>query len=527
MEVKFYQMTKRPNSTLQPVTALYTFDADINDADTTLMAPRIRIRIPNNITLTANYAYIANWGRYYYIDDWHYNSDRTWTAFCRVDVLASFKSMILNSGGYIERATRSINPYVTDSLYAAQNTFITLNDSALTGLHHEISLGTLVIGVIGSTTPNVGAVAYYAITPSEFATLVQTITGVVTNPDWTSDDIRYNEMIKCILDPMQFIVSLKWFPFALPTSVMAATATSIKLWGWDSGAVGKKLTDTFCYVPTPSGNVQNQGWNVISLSDVTSFSPASGVFPDSNIQVANYPYYAPFAEYQMITPWGTFDIDPTVMVQIFRAFIGTNRSVQFRIEANLIDGSGVLKVAVKDLSTQNVPATELFRTAISLGLDVNLTQVTRDVFASDRQSTQAATGALASVFQAISAGLGLQKGDVGAVASVVSSGAATGMTGYDAIISSIKPSTQSSGSPQAAFTVEIERITVQQRRYRSVQRDAAIFGNPVLSSVVSLSDYAGTGYLKMMETNFAGGQGCTGAERDSVVSYLLSGIYLE
>ena len=102
-----------------------------------------------------------------------------------------------------------------------------------------------------------------------------------------------------------------------------------------------------------------------------------------------------------------------------------------------------------------------------------------------------------------------------------------GMSAYDAILAKLTPSAQSLGAQQAAFTVEIERITVQQRRYRSVQRDAAIFGNPVLSSVVTLNDYAGTGYLKMMETNFAGGQGCTGAERDSVVSYLLSGIYLE
>ena len=69
-----------------------------------------------------NYAYISQFSRYYFIDD-YYTENGFWFAQMTVDVLASFKTAIGTSTQYIERAANKQNAYALDG---GQTTVITM-----------------------------------------------------------------------------------------------------------------------------------------------------------------------------------------------------------------------------------------------------------------------------------------------------------------------------------------------------------------------------------------------------------------
>ena len=60
---------------------------------TSILNPNIRIESADNIS-TYNYAYIPEFGRYYYITDIHIVRTNCWTVSLRCDVLMSYKDEI-------------------------------------------------------------------------------------------------------------------------------------------------------------------------------------------------------------------------------------------------------------------------------------------------------------------------------------------------------------------------------------------------------------------------------------------------
>ena len=112
LTVQFYRFSKRRESTAVPAdgAALFTLqDLIINDGASSVMQPQLRVAERRNNVNTGiwmtNYAYIPAFSRYYYIMDWTYNGNGTWTAVCSVDVLGSFRGEIALSGGYLDRST--------------------------------------------------------------------------------------------------------------------------------------------------------------------------------------------------------------------------------------------------------------------------------------------------------------------------------------------------------------------------------------------------------------------------------------
>lgn len=65
---------------------------------------------------SANYIYIADFGRYYYINDITFNGN-LFILSCHVDVLMSFKSQFTELEGVISRQENSYNLYLQDGLF--------------------------------------------------------------------------------------------------------------------------------------------------------------------------------------------------------------------------------------------------------------------------------------------------------------------------------------------------------------------------------------------------------------------------
>ena len=484
----FFRMEKKQNSTLQPVgTGLYSVSVTLNDGASSLLNPSIRLVPPSTGILQCNYVHILEFQRYYYIQNWTYNGDGTWTASCSVDALASWRTQILSSGGYVGRAatTSLSDSNVIDSMYPATRYQRVVSDSASTGFPWTPGGGLYVIGVISSESPNVGVVSYYMVTHTEMAKLLAKMTTITgTDTDWSNIDSITGDVLKSIVNPMQYIVSAKWFP----ETRTVGNSNAIRLWGWNTTAGGTRITND---------NVVGTKVIDISLSDVSV--GASDTYK-------NFPRYAPYAQYSLITAWGTFDLDPNIM--------STYRSIQVVFSINHISGTATIIGQIPDAGATG-RRIELFRKEVQFALDIPLAQISTD-YVNMAKTAVNGIGAAANVG--------------GWIANPGGNAAAIVNSAIDAAVYALSPSVQSSAGSGATFSPEISTIIVQQIRYATFPTDDDDFGKPVKRHFSSLNAFryisgVSTGYIQMDYSDFAAS--CTPEEQNDIISTLKSGAFLE
>lgn len=81
---------------------------------------RITLRIQTSSNLSGyNYAYVSEYGRYYFIETIETTPTGYWVLGCRCDVLMSFASQILNLRGTVTRSESLFNMYLMDDRYKA------------------------------------------------------------------------------------------------------------------------------------------------------------------------------------------------------------------------------------------------------------------------------------------------------------------------------------------------------------------------------------------------------------------------
>lgn len=78
----------------------------------------LRIQTTDNLS-GYNYAYVSEYGRYYFIDNIETTPTGYWVLSCRCDVLMSFKADILALRGTVTRSESVYNVYLQDSEYKA------------------------------------------------------------------------------------------------------------------------------------------------------------------------------------------------------------------------------------------------------------------------------------------------------------------------------------------------------------------------------------------------------------------------
>lgn len=239
-QVTLYNLKKKPNSTVRPplnatIIATKNYQCLAKD-DTSIITPVILIK-DSIVSLSAfNYAVISEWRRYYFIDDIVMLANGLCELHLRIDVLATYKSQIEASTQYILRADSKFDGSVIDNYYPTKtetdfdyspleieyngNTFDCYDHISSTYITNyfkrTISQGEFVIGVIGE---NETGITYYVLNYSNFKTLLQNI--MAFTPSNMSD--VSTGIAKVLADPMQYITSCFWVPYAGQVSQTART----------------------------------------------------------------------------------------------------------------------------------------------------------------------------------------------------------------------------------------------------------------------------------------------------------------
>lgn len=530
MVIKLFKFGKRQNSTAQPVESgssltpsLTISNAKINDGDSSLTNPAIRLQeraMVDQVDLTQyNYVKIPLWNRYYHIDNWQFNGDGTWTAFCNVDVLASWKTNILSSGGYVQRSYTSMESSdIADPLYPPTNTFVTNYIDGTTGLKGNPYQGTFVIGILSSQAPNVGAVSYYIMTAAQMAVLMSAMMATSSGDAWADITLQSETAMKSIIDPIQYVVSCKWFPF--PPESGLSYNDDIYFGSWATTAKGHKLDVSSGFYRTSHLVLSSQYEQIQFIEDGLTYNWGNWSYirlpylaEESND--GYYPLFDDYATCSLVTPWGVFDIPTPIIHNLNKhASTASRAKLYYRIRADMISGEGTLWVAARPYKgTTNYldSAVTILKRNVQIAKDIPLVQVTINNAALTQSAISAVGGVISTVGGATSYE-GLAKGLTSLLSSIV-----------DFDVNAHRPSVKSTANGTTAITEDIERLSYEETRYRTIPLARDLTGTIRKAYVSSLTGY--TGYVQMDVTTFAAP--CTGTEKDEIIKWLTSGVYIE
>lgn len=111
--VDFYNFSKRKNSTKIPTGTHTTLSCELNDnfnlIDGDIVVNTGRTGNPKIYT----YCYIQEFSRYYFVNNWSYQNG-LWYVTLTVDVLATYKTNILNTTAFITYAQAAFNSHILD-----------------------------------------------------------------------------------------------------------------------------------------------------------------------------------------------------------------------------------------------------------------------------------------------------------------------------------------------------------------------------------------------------------------------------
>ena len=318
MDAYFFTFSKRENSTAQPVLNTGNKAEIILKAPTSILNPVIEMDLGIVAApATINYMYIPDFGRYYWLTSpgWVWEN-RKWVGYFTVDPLASWKTGIGTTSSYVARSASSYDGDIIDNYYGGKATPSFVTEVMQNSLFvKDLTAGSYVVGIQGkNANATGGAVNYYVMDNAALRALC----------DYMLDTVDYNvqeistELLKCIFNPLQYIVSCIWFPF----QITGGTSTSgVVQFGWwtvtiTAGSITKLGADTT--------------WNSANQSiDIPTHPQAA--------TRGNYLKASPFSKYYLSAgPFGIVPLDDS-----FKLISGT---VVFWVEVDLITGTGRLEV---------------------------------------------------------------------------------------------------------------------------------------------------------------------------------------
>ena len=218
MNVNFYKINKKVNSTLIP-SGTGTQINVVLKSPSSIINPRFEL----NQYLDVNYCYVAEFNRYYFINEIRYENP-LWVYSCNVDVLASFKTEIGASTKYVLRSASQRNELITDTLFPSTKQ-ITMDGQMIPSIVGNINSGYFVIGIIGD---NSSGQTLYQTNSSGFRTILSTLlTTADGNYEW--GDLTQG-VINSIMNPFEYIASCRWYPFSMN---VGAQVSSIKAGLWE------------------------------------------------------------------------------------------------------------------------------------------------------------------------------------------------------------------------------------------------------------------------------------------------------
>lgn len=468
MVVYLYSINKRPNSTKQPLpTEGKPFTVQLKE-ETSFINPVLTFGSDLSTGVFSpslyNYVQIPYWQRFYYITDWEYHNG-VWQANCSVDVLASFRSQIGTTSAYVLRSASAYNGNIIDNLYPAKtDVLITKVNVADSWFGVAPSGGTYVVGVINKeSSGKVGSVSYYALTTPQMGTLLAFLYGDSIYQASNIVEVGIG-LYKSMFNPMQYIVSCMWFPFALES--FGSTQTDLFIGYWTTGI------------------------NAIVVSNLAQKTFITATIPNHpQISRGNYLNHAPYTRISLfIPPFGEIPIDTN--------YLEIGRYLYSACAIDHITGQATLRISVCE-SSNNLDEYNLITERTSMiGIPIQISQILTDY----AQTVQSVTSGIASIAQGNIGGL---------VSSVISA------------VDSQMPKVTSSGA-NGSFLNQILAPELIIEHLRLTNENNTEFGKPLYDTrtINTLS-----GYIQCGESDHAFGG--TRAENEEINNFLKNGFFYE
>ena len=469
MNVSLMSFSKKKNSTATPSSGGSTLSGTLREG-CSVIRPIIGFEMSRLTFANWNYAYISDFYRYYYIQDWAWEGG-LWWAYMEVDPMASFKVGIGASSCYILRSASVWDEAIADSMYPTYAVASSIIEDIETPLWDadEFSEGMYVVGVIGQGASG-GAVNYYAISPSNMSAFK---TALLSTTNYIGVTEITDELLKALLNPFQYVVSAVWFPY---NSIPAGSSEQIKFGWWTAqGAYGSPISSFVLH-------------------------KQSAMYAMAHPQaVRDYMQASPFSTYTaLIAPFGEIELDAQIVANGMHTSQGsTFCGILADLYVDLITGNGYLTLKIGD----NVVAFRQGR----IGVPVQLGQITQNIAGGITNAVGAIGGAVSGF---LSGGIG--GAIVGATGSIIS--------GIEAQMPKVKTQGVEGGISLYSIPAHIET-----RFNKPVKDSLQEMGRPLCDTktISSLS-----GYIKTMNADVVLA-GATDAEQEQVRAFMNGGFFYE
>ena len=447
MIVNIYRgFRKDTNSSKIPVPGQYIsmnqYNCEVFDP-CSVHSPKLWLSAANNVfRASINYAFIPDFERYYWVTDFEFVDGR-WLLSLECDVLASFKTDIANSTQYVMRAESEYNENIIDTLYTPiggkQETFDSISNPFLP------SGGSFVIAFT-SASPTVGSNAYGIFTKAQLVSLLSYLMG---NTNWlnlNASEIS-DDLAKVILNPIQYIQSVKYYPFI----INKGTTQTRAFFGW--------------WLLQPSG----LSFKELTLADGTTMSTSFQLNIMRHSQVETHGAYLnlePYSQYRLLLPCIGFIDLPGAMIYGYP-------KIQVTYTTDIITGLAQVDIEAVDDGPGQDRSILVYHTTCDMGVDIPIAQITKDTIGS-------MTGALST---GVSAGVQLLTGNiVGGISTLITGGVSAKMAEVTPL-----PAFMGSAGNFNAFDV----VPMLSTTYQEVSGPAFnLFGRP-LCEVRQLSTLSG------------------------------------
>ena len=470
--VSFYTFTKRSNSTKVPTSGNNDFTCNIKNGSG-ILTPKVEL----NLGLTSdpsqyNYCHITDFDRWYYVTEWYFDHG-LWTATCKVDVLATYKSQIGSTSMYVLRSSAQKDGSIVDTLYPCK-TGCDYYTTSITSPYN--STGCYVIGVVNGAGMY-GSVSYYALSRGNMATLMS---GLMTNTVGSGSNPLNGfsltdaslELQLSLIDPIQYIRSAIWLPVPLTSITSDQTENGLAVFNWVIPSV------TAYRISNPS------------------------IILRTNISLTNHPDYASRGSYVNSSPYtlATLFMPPFGVIELDTSITCNASTIDADIYLDANTGDGDLVVSCNGIVVNKVTA--------KVGVPVQVSQVSRDYM-----------GALTSVASGVSSvAAGVTKGGVVGITGAVAGGAAALGDAVKAIVP--RSNTIGSGGNYSILTAKNPELDYQ--FFRPVNDDNSHNGRPYCQ-VTTPSSLGGYMLIQDGDVPIPG----TKAEADEIRMLLEGGFYYE